>query len=128
VLRIRERFAIGKRVVLELASASQGGMLRTMKLDWITFWVAALACYRVTVLISRCFGPWGIFKKLRSIDRCSKLLKCPFCVSIYIGSFTAFALWLSGYEMPVAMWFILSFALSGITIALDRTFTADHQT
>jgi hypothetical protein len=97
-----------------------------MKLDWITFWVSALACYRVTVLITRCLGPWDVFAKLRKIDRCSKLLKCPFCVSVYIGSFTTIGLWLSGFVMPLPMWIMLSLAFSAISIALDRTFTADH--
>jgi hypothetical protein len=97
-----------------------------MKFGWLEFWISALACYRVTVLISRDLGPWNVFAKLRSIDRCSKLLKCPFCVSVYVGSLTATSLWFSGYVMPVVMWFILSFAFSAISIALDRTFTADH--
>jgi hypothetical protein len=96
-----------------------------VKLDWITFWVSALACYRVTVLITRCHGPWDVFARLRKIDQCSKLLKCPRCVSVYIGSMTALALWFSGFVMPVTMWFILSASFSAITIALDRTFTAD---
>jgi hypothetical protein len=97
-----------------------------MKIDWITFWIAALACYRITVLITRCLGPWDVFAKLRKIDRCSKLLKCPFCVSVWIGLFISLGLWLDGYVEPIPIWFCLSMALSGITIALDRTFTADH--
>jgi hypothetical protein len=97
-----------------------------MRVGWLEFWITALACYRITVLISRCLGPWGVFKSLRAIDRCSKLLKCPFCVSIYIGGFCSFCLWLSGYSEPFAIWFFLSLAFSGVTIVLDRTFTADH--
>lgn len=97
-----------------------------MKIDWITFWVSALACYRITVLISRDLGPFHIFKKLRSIDRCSKLLKCPFCVSMYTGPLTCVGLYFSGFVMPIPMWIILACAFSAITICLDRTFTADH--
>jgi hypothetical protein len=97
-----------------------------MKVGWLEFWIAALACYRITVLISRCLGPWGVFRHLRSIDRCSKLLKCPFCVSIYVGAFCSLALWLSGFQEPLTIFVLLSLAFSGITIALDRTFTADH--
>jgi hypothetical protein len=99
-----------------------------MKIDWITFWVSALACYRLTVLITRDAGPWQIFKRLRGIDRCSKLLKCPFCVSVYMGAAVCGALAISGYNLPIAMWFCLSLAFSAVSIALDRTFSADYQT
>lgn len=98
----------------------------TMRLGWIEFWISALACYRITVLITRCLGPWNLFGRLRAIDRCSKLLKCPFCVSIYVGSLCCLFLWLSGYVEPLAIWFFLSLAFSALTIILDRTFTADY--
>jgi hypothetical protein len=94
-------------------------------MTWLVFWIGALACYRVTVLITRCVGPYGLFKKLRSIDRCSKLLKCPFCVSVYVGAITAVGLWLAGYFEPWPMWIMIALAFSSVTIALDRTFTAD---
>jgi hypothetical protein len=97
-----------------------------MNITWIEFWISALACYRLTILISRCLGPWGIFKKLRSIDRCSKLLKCPFCVSMYVGALTCVGLYFAGYVMPLPTWIILSLAFSAITIMADRTFTSDH--
>jgi len=96
-----------------------------LKVDWLTFWICALACYRVTVLIARDIGPFKIFQRLRKIDRCSKLLKCPFCVSVYVGSATSASLWLAGYQLPIVMWFMLSLAFSAVTIVLDRTFTAD---
>ncbi len=95
-----------------------------LKLDWLTFFVSAFACYRITVLISRDLGPFGICKKLREH---SKLLKCPYCTSVYVGSLITIGLWLSGFVMPFAMWCILSLAFSGATIALDRVFTADYQ-
>ena len=97
-----------------------------MRLGWLEFWVSAIACYRLTILISRDLGPWRVFKRLRTIDRCSELLKCPFCVSIYTGSLTTFILWLSGFVMPIGMWFLLALSFSAVTIALDRTFTADY--
>ena len=99
-----------------------------MKIDWITFWISALACYRVTILIARDFGPLEIFKRMRSIPRYSKLLKCPFCVSIYVGSATAFLLWLGGYVEPWPMWICLSLSFSAVTIAADRVFTSDYNT
>ncbi len=95
-----------------------------MKLDFLTFFVSAFACYRLTVLISRDVGPWGIFKKAREH---SKLLKCPYCISVYMGSLTCAALWISGFVMPFAMWCILSLSFAGATIILDRCFSADYQ-
>ncbi len=99
------------------------GVLR-VKLDFLTFFVSAFACYRVTVLISRDVGPFGICKKAREH---SKLLKCPYCTSVYVGSLTALVLWISGFVMPFGMWFILSLAFAGATIVLDRCFSADYQ-
>lgn len=101
-------------------------MLRKMKLNFLTFFIASLACYRVTVLITRCLGPWEIFAKLRAIDRCSKLLTCPKCVSIYAGASAAFGLWLAGYVEPWPNWIMLSLAFSAVTIILDRCFTFDY--
>lgn len=97
-----------------------------MKLEWITFWIASFACYRGTVLITRCLGPWDIFKRIRSIDRCSKLLTCPYCVSVYLGALTVYALYLCGLREPWPMSIMLAMAFSAVTIALDRTFSADH--
>ncbi len=95
-----------------------------MKLDFLTFFISAFATYRVTVLISRDVGPWHIFKKAREH---SKLLKCPYCTSVYVGSLITVGLWLSGFEMPWPMWIILSFSLSASSIILDRCFSADYQ-
>lgn len=97
-----------------------------MKIGWIEFWIAALCTYRITILLSRDLGPWRIFARLRAIDRCSKLLKCPFCVSVYVGSLTSFALFFCGYSLPWPLWFMLALAFSSVSIALDRTFTADY--
>ncbi len=94
-----------------------------MKLDFLTFFVSAFATYRITVLISRDLGPWRIFARLR--DK-SKLLKCPYCTSVYIGSLITTGLWLAGFVMAWPMWIILSFSLGGTTICLDRIFTADY--
>ncbi len=93
------------------------------KLDWLTFFVSAFACYRMTVLVSRDLGPWNVFRWLRSK---SKLAKCPFCVSIYIGGATSLCLYWSGFVMPLPMWLILSLGFSASSIILDRCFTSDH--
>lgn len=93
-----------------------------MKLDFLTFFISAFACYRITVLISRDVGPWHICKTLRAH---SNLLKCPYCTSVYVGSLVSIGLWVSGFVMPWPMWCILSLAFAGATIVLDRCFSAD---
>ncbi len=93
-----------------------------MKLDFLTFFVSSFATYRITVLLSRDL----ISKPIRSIPYLGKVAKCPYCTSVYVGSLTAFVLWISGFVMPLPMWFILSFSLSGVSIILDRCFSADY--
>lgn len=97
-----------------------------MKLDFLTWFISAFCTYRLTVMISRDLGPWDVFSKLRSIDRCSKLLKCPMCTSVYTGSLVTIGLYFSGFTMPIAMWCILSLSFSAGSIVLDRCFTADY--
>jgi hypothetical protein len=99
-----------------------------VKVEWLTFWICVLACYRITVLISRDLGPLRIFKRLREGYYFSAFLRCPFCVSIYVGGFISLGLWFSGFSEPLFIFLCLPFAFSGVTIALDRTFSADHQT
>jgi hypothetical protein len=96
------------------------------KLTWLVFWVSALACYRVTVLITRCLGPLGIFARLRAIPAFTDFLKCPYCVSIYVGAATCVGLYLTGLRLQWPMWVMLAFSFSAVTIALDRVFSSDH--
>lgn len=111
-------------MVAELAVTSTNRkLLRRMKLDFLTWFVSAFCCYRLTVLVSRDLGPFGVFAKAREY---STMLKCPYCTSVYVGSLVSIGLYFSGFTMPFVMWFILSFSLSGATICLDRIFTADY--
>lgn len=89
------------------------------------FILAALACYRVTLLISKDVGPWDVFKRLRKVARFTKLLSCPFCVSVWVAAGIDIALYLSGYRDAPAVVFCRIFAMSAIAIALDRIFTSD---
>src|ERR1041385_620061 len=98
-------------------------MLRKMKLDFIVWFVSAFATYRLTVLISRDLGPFGICAKLRNN---SKLLKCPYCTSVYTGSLVSIGLYFSGFTIPVIMWCIISLSFSAASIILDRCFSSDY--
>ncbi len=120
----RRRQRDGESVELEPSSTGTSWGLLRVKLDFLTFFVSAFATYRVTILISRDLGPWRIFARLR--DK-SKLLKCPYCTSVYVGSLVTVGLWASGFVMQWPMWIILSFGLSASSIILDRCFSADYQ-
>jgi hypothetical protein len=93
---------------------------------WLWWVIGSFACYRLTVLFARDLGPWGVFKRLREIGSCSKLLTCPFCVSIYTGALVVLAFYLSGILLPFGFWIMLSLSFSSFAIILDRTFTADY--
>lgn len=90
------------------------------------FIICSLACYRATVLIARDAGPWRIFARLRQQDRYSKLLKCPYCVSVWVAIFIQTAVYLSGVNDSFVVCVLLVLSYSAIAIALDRVFTADH--
>jgi hypothetical protein len=85
-----------------------------------------MAVYRLTVLIVRDLGPYRIFARLRSIDRCSKLLKCVFCTSLWLSAGVNLLYYFTLEQSPKVMVAMSVLAMSGIAIMLDRTFTADY--
>lgn len=85
--------------------------------------IACLACYRISLLITRDAGPWDVFKKLRETDRYSKLLKCIRCTSVWCGALIETALYLSGIRDVPAVAVCNALAMSAFTIAADRVFT-----
>lgn len=108
-----------------MAMRTDSMVLFKMKIDWITFWIAALATYRLTVFVARDRGPFEVFKKIRSLPYLGTWAKCPFCVSPYAASLVCFGLWVSGYCEAWPMWILVALAMSAVTIALDRTFSSD---
>lgn len=96
-----------------------------MKLDFLTWFISALACYRLTVLIARDKGPFGLCKKLRESG--GEVFKCPFCISVWIGLFVSALLDVSGYISSVVMLLLVALSFSAVSIVIDRTFTSDYQ-
>lgn len=89
------------------------------------FILAALACYRLTVLIARDAGPFGVFRWLRSTR--FKVFSCPYCVSLWAGALIESCFYLSGVtDTPVIVACII-LSLSAVAIMLDRLFSSDHQ-
>lgn len=97
-------------------------------MNWWYLILGGLATYSMTVLIVRDAGPWKIIKRIRELDRYSKLLKCPFCVSVWIAGFVNLAYFLIGIETNLVILFLSLFAMRAISIMLDRAFTSDYQT
>lgn len=90
------------------------------------FCIGALATYRITVLIARDVGPWGVFQKLRKVARFSKLLSCPFCVSLWAGALVLFIQYLARIDTGFVLSILFVLSYSAIAVILDRCFTADH--
>jgi len=89
----------------------------------MTFWqftLAALATYRITVIVSRD----KIFAPIRNaFPKLKPFLSCTFCTSIWIASGIETAFYLSGVkDIPVLVVAIV-LSLSAVTVILDRAFT-----
>lgn len=92
------------------------------------FILASLACYRGTVLIARDVGPWDIFKRLRKVAHFSKLLSCPFCVSIWLAALIEGVFYFTRVAIdPPIVCACLILSMSAISIILDRCFTVDFK-
>lgn len=91
------------------------------------FLMLSLACYRLTVLIARDAGPFGVFKRLRAW-KWMHVLSCPYCVSVWIGALLVLLFHFTYARQPALLLACESFALSAVTIMCDRIFTSDHQT
>jgi hypothetical protein len=84
----------------------------------IRFTLSALAVYRVTLLVAREDGPWGVFRRLRSSlkeSAAGRLLGCVNCLSVWISLPLAPFVGNSWVEQVVAWW-----ALSGAAVLVDR--------
>lgn len=90
------------------------------------FVLACLACYRLTVLIARDAGPWNVFGRLRKMTRLSKLLSCPFCVSVWVATVIEAAFYFCVQKDSLVVSDLIVLGMSAITIILDRMFTSDH--
>jgi hypothetical protein len=71
-----------------------------------------LATFAMTIILVEQDGPYGIIYKLRKLTHA---LECMTCTSVYVGAILA----LTSAENFIE-WIILTFALVGGTIILDR--------
>jgi hypothetical protein len=89
------------------------------------FIILSFCVYRITVLIARDACPFHVCAKLREIDRL-KVLKCPFCSSLWVSAFVNLAYYYFGLKSEFVVLIAIIFAMSAITIILDRCFTVDY--
>jgi len=89
------------------------------------FIILSLCVYRITILVSRDACPFHICSKLRKIDKL-KVLKCPFCSSLWVSAIVNLAYYYACVKSEVLVLVALIFAMSAITICLDRIFTSDY--
>ena len=92
-----------------------------MNLDYVlTFSFVALAVYRMSIMLSTEAGPWDMLARLRDkagqATMLGKLIRCPFCLSIWFGLAGAFVL-----PYYNGIWFIVSaLALSAVATLLVK--------
>ena len=101
-----------------------------------TLLIAALATYRLTLLINKESGPFDLLGRFRTwagvtydqysnpvaSGQLSEAILCPFCLSIWIGFMVTLfvgAAWLLGAE-KIALYILLPFALSGASTFLFK--------
>lgn len=91
------------------------------------FVLAALATYRISLMVVKETGPGKVFKKTREIpskrSAFYEWLTCIFCFSMTVSALICGVLWWTGVELHFGMWFITWCSLSSITILLNQTFT-----
>jgi len=89
------------------------------------FFLLALACYRLTVLVARDAGPLDAFKRARARV---KWLGCAYCVSVWAGALLQLIYYWTAAKDSLLMAVCSALALSSVAIILDRCFSADYST
>lgn len=109
-----------------------------MKLNWIHLFVYGLACYRLAIMLSEDDGPWGMFRKFRSVlkkeaktnttlrkSEVHKGVECIRCDSIWIATPIAVFAYhrdrLDGWGASTADIILLVMAISAMAILWNRT-------
>jgi hypothetical protein len=101
-----------------------------MNIDLMTFALASLCTYRLTLLFSKEYGPFGMFQKLRQAppkrSETKKWLECPFCFSMTASAFVCVVLWWTGLREHFGHYFILWCALSAVAIIIHMQHKEDE--
>jgi hypothetical protein len=89
--------------------------------------IYGLACFRLSLLVSKEDGPAWVFRKLRHLpppkSSARQGLSCIFCVSVYAASLSV-AAYMARTEHPcVEPFFVWPLALSSFAIVVNQTWT-----
>lgn len=91
------------------------------------FILGCLATYRIALLFSKEYGPFGVFEELRKVppkkSDTAKWLSCLWCFSITASAFVCGLFWFVGVREHWAMWLILWLSFSAGAICLNQIFT-----
>lgn len=84
----------------------------------LRFAMSALAVYRVSFLVAREDGPWGVLQRIRAYAKgtvAGRLAGCVNCLSVWLSLPLAAFVGTTWIERLVAWW-----ALSGAAVLMDR--------
>ena len=93
------------------------------RLGWFDLLLLALACWRISHLISKDFGPWNVLDKLRKAVPLGGLTGCMYCLSVW---FSGVLLLVHVYVTTWPTWIL---AVAGCALML-RAYTgagSDHE-
>lgn len=98
-----------------------------MRLTWLHFLIAALATFRLSLLVSKEDGPAFIFRKLRRVPRphsaAREWLSCLFCISVTASAVVCLILWWAGITAHWGEWILMWLAFSSAAILMNQKFT-----
>lgn len=94
-----------------------------IELNGLTFLIAALAVYRIAILIATEEGPFSVFEKLRAWAERLPLannwiargLACPLCISFWAG-FVASVV----FYQSLPQYILTALALSAVTVVIHK--------
>jgi len=84
----------------------------------LRFLLSALAVYRVSFLVAREDGPWGMFRRMRAsaaATAAGRLVGCVNCLTVWMSVPLALFVGTSWIERLIGWW-----ALSGAAVLMDR--------
>lgn len=89
--------------------------------------IYSLACFRLSLLVSKEDGPYWLFAKLRRLpppkSSARQGINCIYCVSMYAAGLVVTCYLFRGRFAWVEPWFIWPLAVSAAAVCLNQSFT-----
>lgn len=91
------------------------------------FVLGCLATYRISLLFTSEYGPFGMFEELRKAppkkSDTARWLSCLWCFSMTAAAFVYVLLWFVGVRQHWAEGLLVWLSFSAVAICLNQTFT-----